>query len=359
MANRYWVGSGIWDTSTTTNWSTSSGGSGGAAVPTSSDNVFVDANSGSMTTASLVTLNCLNIDFTGYTNTFSVTGSATLNIFGNCTLGVGMTFSGTTTSFTFSSTSSSTITSNGKTFTAPLTFNGIGGTWTLQDNFTLGTGSSMTLTKGTFNANNYNVTIPNFSSSNSNTRTVTMGSGLWTLNGTGTVWNMANATNLTLNSNLSTIKITDSSNTTTSFSGGGQTFNNIYYSRGASTASNTIVGSNTFSDFKDDGSVAHSILFTSGITTTVTTFTVSGGISNLISINSTTTAIHTLTKSGGGTISCDYLNIQHSVATPSSTWYAGANSTNNQAVSTAGSGWIFTVPPTPSTANAGFLLNFI
>ena len=45
MANRYWVGgSGAWDNTNTTNWSASSGGSGGASVPTSTDNVFFDSN---------------------------------------------------------------------------------------------------------------------------------------------------------------------------------------------------------------------------------------------------------------------------------------------------------------------------
>ena len=45
MANRYWIGgTGDWDS--TDHWSTSSGGSSGASVPTSSDNVFIDSNSG-------------------------------------------------------------------------------------------------------------------------------------------------------------------------------------------------------------------------------------------------------------------------------------------------------------------------
>jgi hypothetical protein len=44
MADRYWIGgSGSW--TDTAKWSTSSGGSGGASVPTSTDNVFFDANS--------------------------------------------------------------------------------------------------------------------------------------------------------------------------------------------------------------------------------------------------------------------------------------------------------------------------
>ncbi len=45
MANRYWVGgSGNW--SSTSHWSTSSGGSSGASVPSTSDDVFIDSNSG-------------------------------------------------------------------------------------------------------------------------------------------------------------------------------------------------------------------------------------------------------------------------------------------------------------------------
>jgi hypothetical protein len=46
MADRYWVGgSGSW--SSTAKWSTSSGGSGGASVPTAADSVFFTASSDS------------------------------------------------------------------------------------------------------------------------------------------------------------------------------------------------------------------------------------------------------------------------------------------------------------------------
>src|SRR3990167_4016615 len=45
-ASRYWVGgTGNWDASDTAHWSVSSGGAGGASVPTSSDNVIFDAAS--------------------------------------------------------------------------------------------------------------------------------------------------------------------------------------------------------------------------------------------------------------------------------------------------------------------------
>ena len=54
MANRYWVGgTGTWDSFTTTQWSATSGGAGGASVPTSADSVFF--NSASSATAYTVT----------------------------------------------------------------------------------------------------------------------------------------------------------------------------------------------------------------------------------------------------------------------------------------------------------------
>ena len=46
MADRYWVGGdGIWDDTSTANWSDTTGGTPGASVPTASDNVFFDINS--------------------------------------------------------------------------------------------------------------------------------------------------------------------------------------------------------------------------------------------------------------------------------------------------------------------------
>lgn len=48
MASRYWVG-GTGNRNDSAHWSGASGGSGGASVPTSADNVFIDSNSGTGT----------------------------------------------------------------------------------------------------------------------------------------------------------------------------------------------------------------------------------------------------------------------------------------------------------------------
>ncbi|MDQ3075968.1 MAG: hypothetical protein M3Q34_02475 [bacterium] len=361
---RYWVGgTGNW--SDTGEWSASSGGSSGASVPLPQDSVIFNANSfnaGSQTaTADMPRLGA-DINFTGVTNspTFDVNSST---MYGSLTLGSGMSAGGNT--FTMAARSSVNITSNGVSTTwGPWNISTYGGTVTLQDALVNTNGNGFNLNYGTFNANNQNVTLTKFISNNSATRTVTMGSGLWTITGTGFAWNTDST--LTINANTSTIKFTDTSSSTVEFYTSDKTYNNIWFARGASTGNNAIYGSNTFNEFKDTGTAAHNLLFAAGTTQTITTWTVSGTAGNLITINTNgSTQTHTLSMALVG-VSADYLNIQHSVATGGASWYAGANSTNNQAVADAGSGWIFTVPParsltitTSSTSNAGTAPNWI
>jgi len=204
-------------------------------------------------------------------------------------------------------------------------------------------GGTLTLTQGSIDDRDYNVTAGNFSSSNTNIRSLDMGSGTWTLTGTGTVWDMSTSTNATIDANGSTIKLTDTSATGKTFAGGGKTYNDIWLAPVAGTGSYTISGNNTFNDFSDTGTAAHSILFTAGSTTHIGSWNVVGESGALITINSTTTGTHTLVKDGGGGVNADYLNIQHSIATPAGVWFAGENSVNNQNTSNAGSGWIFKV----------------
>jgi hypothetical protein len=59
MADRYWVGgNGTWNGTNTTNWSTTSGGPGGASVPTALDAVFFNTSSG--TSGNTVTVATVN-----------------------------------------------------------------------------------------------------------------------------------------------------------------------------------------------------------------------------------------------------------------------------------------------------------
>lgn len=349
MASKFWVGGGAqWNNSNTTSWSLSSGGAGGAALPSSADNVFFDANSGGGNVVIGTGAICGDFSTSGFTGTFNgAFPQNSFQVFGNITLGCNIN-----NQIDWGAKSGSvSITSNSFSLQQGLHVGGaqdVGvsytGTFTLNDdlNITGGTGTGQFLISSnstkttTFNANNHNLNAKIvFITQNGTATNITMGSGTWTFSGTGDVWKVTGAT---ITANTSTLKFTDTTNTTIIFTGNGSTYNNVWFSRGACTSSTTIVGSNTFNDFKDDGTAAHSILFTAGTTQTVSSFTVSGTVGNLITINSTSTATHTLSKSSG-TVNCTFLDIQHSVATGGATWNA-TSSTDHNSVSTAGSGWI-------------------
>ena len=181
MANRYWVGGAAsWDGTAGTKWALTSGGAGGQAVPTSADDVFFDAASGAVTITIAATSNCLSLNCTGFTGTMA--GASQLNVYGNLTLVAGMTRSYTGL-LNFASTSTGrTITLGGKTLGGNVTFNGVGGGWTMNDAFNMGT-STLTLTNGSLNTNGQTVTAGVVSSNNSNTRTLTLGDSAINLSG--------------------------------------------------------------------------------------------------------------------------------------------------------------------------------
>jgi len=290
------------------------------------------------------------LDFTGFSGTWT---NNAITLAGSLTVSSGMTVSAGTGTLTMDSTGSRNITSNGKTLDFPLTITGTGGTVTLQDALTIGSTRTLTFTRGTFNANNNNVTTGLFASNNSNTRTLTMGSGTWTLSGVGSVWNLATVTALTFNKDTANILLSDTTITARTFAGGGLTYNNLTIGGATGISTLTFTGSNTFGTIASTKTVAHTITLPASGTTTVANWTATGRSGNVLTINSSTAATQsTLTKTGGGVISgLDYLSIQDSNATPSLTWYAGANSTNTS----NNTGWIFTAAP--SNGNFFFLFN--
>ena len=132
MANRYFVNGGVdnnWGT--TGNWSTTSGGAGGSAVPLATDDVFFDASSPNCTvnTSNRV---ALTLNFTGYTNTITMTFGITVS--GSVTLASGMTIAGT--GF-LATNATATLTSNGKTWPNAYTATVGSTTVTLADNWVI------------------------------------------------------------------------------------------------------------------------------------------------------------------------------------------------------------------------------
>lgn len=203
MADRYWVGgSAIWDNVAGTKWATTSGGAGGASVPTSADDVYIDANSGAVTvTVTNALASCKNLSFTSPAGDFAGTfaGPVQINISGGLTLVSGMTrtFTG---ALLFNGTGANTITTSGIALDSQITFNGVGGSWTLQDNLTNGAARTVTFTATTLDLNGNTLTTGLFSSTNANARTLAFGTtGKIAVLGSGTtVWNTADVSNLTL-----------------------------------------------------------------------------------------------------------------------------------------------------------------
>lgn len=165
MANRYWVGgTGTWDSSSTTNWSASSGGAGGASVPGNADSVFFDGNSG---TGNCTHLNYSGnsigpLNFTGYTGTF--TNSASLRVDGSLTFSSTMTLGGSSDIYVWPGnlgvSKTANYTSNGK---SPYVLEFIaqaGSTVNIQDNINADS-IYFSLRNGTINVLSKTVTASN------------------------------------------------------------------------------------------------------------------------------------------------------------------------------------------------------
>ena len=137
---KFWVnGGGLWND--TFHWSTTSGGSGGTAIPTSVDNVRFDAASFSVAgTVSLnVIANCLDLDFTGIDVAVLFSSSVySINIHGSLTLWTGLTWTFTGTAYTYlKATDSRNITSNGVSFNTNIIYlDSINAIWNILDTFT-------------------------------------------------------------------------------------------------------------------------------------------------------------------------------------------------------------------------------
>jgi hypothetical protein len=182
------------------------------------------------------------VDMSGRTSAMTLSFGASQTIYGDWKNGSGTTLSGTGT-LTYSGRNTQTITSAGKIFSCPITIDTYGGTVQLADALNIGT-QALTVTNGTFDTKNYNVTAFNLSSSNSNVRTITLGSSTVTL-GSASAIVFSTATNLTFNAGTSQITLTIASNVT--FAGGGLTFYNVSFT-GTTAVTHVVNGANTFNN---------------------------------------------------------------------------------------------------------------
>jgi len=139
-----------------------------------------------------------NVNFTGFSGTVS---NFFTYICGDITLSSGMTLTAGANPFYFNATSGTQrITSNGKTLDFPINFEGVGGTYALQDNLTIGSTRAVALNNGaldlTGNSGNWTLTAGSFNSQSTTSRSVTFGTGKIVLTGNGaTIFSTRNITN--------------------------------------------------------------------------------------------------------------------------------------------------------------------
>ena len=337
---RYWIGgTGSW--SATTEWAATSGGAGSAGVPLCHDTVIFDANSfsaGSQTvTADMPRLGA-GIDFSAATNNPTLNTSTPVTFFGSLALATGMTWSASNTA-TCQARSSVNLTTSGVSIGVTIAINAPSGTVNLQDSFTSTT--AITLNNGTLNTNNQVVSTANFSSSNSNVRALTLGSTTWSCSSTGTTWNIATSTNMTLSANTSSIVISETGTTSKTFAGGGLTYNNLTITGDDVTIS----GNNTFTSLTlNNKAEAEGTIIGTGSTQTITTaagFSTNGAVDELVKLSGVAGGGAESISVSSGNVCDDFMNLTNVVGTGGATFYAGANSTDG----TGNTGWSFTACP--------------
>ena len=356
MANRYWVGgTGTWDGTNTANWSATSGGAGGASIPTDGDSIYFNSSSSSSS---------YSVTFDGITYGYHV--PASVSIAGPAS--GSLTLNGTYSNFFVGGAGGLTIAATGVTTSALMVYVAGSSNTTITTNgveianleidlpeytVTLGsalTTSTVTFYSGTFNTANYTITANIFSSNQPYDRVLNLGSSTVYVNGTGAnAWRCADTTSqLTVNSGTSNIIMSGAG--ATSFNGAAKSWQTLTL---AGAGPFTIIGSNTFNTLTNNVRPS-TVKFTSGTTQTFTNFNLSGTSGNLVTINSTESGTAATLSKASGTVSCDYLSIKDSTATGGATWEAGANSTN---VSN-NTGWTFSGTPPVSATTGNFFRMF-
>jgi len=264
MANRYYVGSGGWNS--TANWSTSSGGASGASVPGASDTAIFDVHSGDCTTDIAVVVTTLTIGGNGarYNGSFSLGNTLTVN--GICTVGGG----GASIVYSFAT--------NGYacSFYEFVTKTNAGG----------GGSATMDFTNST-------ITLPH----------------------TGTIWFFAPSVQTFTGS---TILITDTSSTSKTFSSGNVTYNAITITGGGTGA--VIFTANDYSWGTFTCAGPKTLNFEASVTNTVSHFNVNGHAGNLVTIISSISGT-AATISCQNTVSCTYVSLKDNTSAGASFYY--------------------------------------
>jgi len=335
----YWNLAGAQNWSATA-WATSSGGTPALNnFPLAQDTAVFD-NTGSVTGVITVEAvwNIGTFDASARTSAMTLTASAASTVYGNWTFGTGVSPSSNANTITFGGRGTQTITSNGVSFGCLVAVDSSTGTVQLADALTLIAGRGFTHLSGTFDAVAYNFTADALSGPSS-AAILKMGSGTWTLSGTGSVWSF-NASSV-LYKGTANIVLSNTTTTDRTFSGQSFSYNKLTIGGATGISTTTITGDNQFTELASTKTVAHTIAL--GTTTqTFGAWTVTGTVGNVVTVTGTGVS-HVI--AGARVSGVDYLAMGTIgfIATSPGEFYAGANSTGT------GTGVILTAAPTATT----------
>lgn len=323
----YWNLAGTQNWSAT-GWASSSGGTPDINnFPLAQDTAVFD-NTGSVGTVTVnAAWNIGAFDASARTSGASLSFSIGPVIYSDFLMGTGVGYSSGPAVLTFAGRGVSTVTSNGLSLGHGITIDCGTGTVQLADALTLNSARTLALTGGTFDAVTYNVTAGLFTAGSATT--LRMGSGTWTLSGTGTVWSVFLSSGLQFHKGTADIVLSDTGTSARTFSGGGTSYNKLTIGGATGTSTLTITGNNQFTELASTKTVAHTIAL--GTTTqTFGAWTVTGTAGNVVTLTGTGTS-HVL--AGACTSGIDYLAMGSIgfAATSPGEFYAGANSTGTAA----------------------------
>jgi hypothetical protein len=227
-------------------------------------------NTGAAGTVTLNTgWNVGTINASGRTSAMTLAGSGAINVHGDVTYGSGIT-STASGNWIFVKPGVQVFTTAGKSLANGVTVNSPSCTFRHGDAYT--STSSITVTSGTYETQNYAVTASGFTGSG--TSTITLGSS--TVSITGSILTVGSGT--TFSGASSTIVL--SSSGTKLFSGGGKSFGTVSVTGGTTTTEFRINNSATITTLSN---TAYNLLwFLPGVTLTVTNFNYSGAAGNVV-----------------------------------------------------------------------------
>lgn len=357
FAPRYWVGSGTGKSwLDAANWSESSGGAGGASIPTPGTNVYFDANSPTSTIVHTALvfdgdiLECNDFDTSSCANTISIAvggsvDTSYLAVYGDVTLGNNVSINRNYKS----NTTHMRLYGSGKTWTHNTASNIMGfqvetgGSYTLQNDMNDGSGGQIStrigVTGGSWDFNDHDVNLYDNDWTESQVALIYMTSGTLSL-GTGYLRaSLFSVSGGILNQETSTLELHSEvgySSATGYISASGYTLYDVIIDSD-NTAEIYTIELDACHNFSIVPNNPTTVKFISNQTLTVTgLLDMTGDASNSITIQSLTNNVPSTINYSGQTFNGDHLIIKDMNGT-NGTFNAGANSTD----SGNNSGWFF------------------